>query len=332
MVMADQESSQGKERWRGQPIADRQQWTKNLFIAHDDVTNILEDLSERLSYCERSSNYSCMLVIGGSGAGKTTLAKRMLSIATERYDRSAEDRTISPVIQFAIPDPCTPLEISVSILKALGDPAPRGRRNRADTIAAAESLLRECGVRMVLVDNLQDVPARRAKRGIELVGARFRELIDKSAAVWVFLGTKDALKVVNSDPQLIKRIPRRSPLDYFDLKSKESKMKFRRLLIALDERIPLAEKTCLWDKNMAYPIFAATHGILDRISSLLDRAWYLSVQDGRETMNRQDLSKAFDYLYGPQGKGKNPFLEDFAPNHLNAPGEPFEVLEGGQAC
>lgn len=315
-----------KSFWRNKSIEERQRWTDHFYINHPDIKAIFSDFLQKLEHCGRSGRYAGMLIIGPSGSGKTTLTRKMMAVANDLYGKTELERTICPVIQFAIPDPCTPLEFSVAILRALGDPNPRGRKNKASTIEAAERFLSECDVRLILLDNFQDIPARRAARGIELVGARLRELIDSSAALWVFLGTSEALKVVNSDPQLVKRISYKAHLRYFDIK--EGAKTFLMLLQKVDMWLPLAEASCVSDARHAGLIYLATEGIFERLVQLVDSGWFLALKAGRETMLLEDLEAAFRFVHGPQPSATNPFHPEFVTHRLVAKGDPFEVMRG----
>lgn len=318
-----------KSFWQGKKLQERQMWAKDFFIQHPQVKKILHDFNQKLDYCERSNKFQAMLVIGGTGAGKTTLTRKMAEIAQARFMREDEEKTIRPSIQFAVPDPCTPFELSVSILRALGEEQPRARKSRAETIEAAEKMLRDCEVKLVLMDNVQDIPERRGARGVEMVGARLRNLIDASGALWVLLGTMEANKVINSDEQLIRRVSYRTKLTYFDVKEQEQRKVFRKLLLEIDQWLPLSSKSCLQDQVNIGAIFVATEGIFDKLIQLLDRAWYEAFLKEREVMEKLDLKNAFNYVYACSKDEQNPFDEKFVMRNLNAADEPFEKLRGG---
>lgn len=325
MIAITHPSPPDKTFWLNKSVEVRQKWTEHLYINYLGSKKILGDFLHKLAHCERSRRYQAMLIIGPTGSGKTTLASRMKDLAVSLYGRAHEEKTICPVIQFAVPDPCTPFEFSISILKALGDPDPRGRKHRADTIEAAERFLQECEVRLVLLDNFQDIPARRGKRGIELVGARLRELIDHSSALWVFLGTSEALNVVNSDAQLVKRISYRARLRYFSIVGDDAKT-FVMLLRSLDKWVPLSQASCLVEPGTAALMYLATEGVFERIVQLVDSGWFIAVQAGRETMCLKDLEDAYAYVHGPQIDTVNPFHPDFIKRRLIGVNDPYEMM------
>ena len=317
-----------KSFWLGKSVDTRQKWFENFYINHPDPKVIIADFIEKLAHCVRTNRSSAMLVIGEPGSGKTTLTLRMTQIAMSLYGRHEEEKTICPVIQFPVPNPCTPYEFSVSVLTALGDPNPRGRKSRAQTMTAAENLLRQCEVRLVLLDNFHDIPARRAARGIEMMGTRLRELIDSSFALWVFLGTSESRRVVDSDTQLIKRISYRARLKYFDIASSRSRKVFALVLAKVDKWLPLGEASCVSEISNAWRMYAATEGIFDRIFWLVERGWYLAVDAGRERMLLEDLAGAYVYVHGPTPDENNPFHPAFVKRRLVGPGDPYEKLRG----
>lgn len=330
MVSSSQGVALDKRRWKNCDAQQRQTWLKDLFIAYPAVAEILGDFSEKLSECERSGQATGMFIVGGSGSGKTTLMNRLKIIGEQRYARNEDDRKICPVLSIEVPDPCTPIEFSYAILEALGDADPRGRKNKLATHKAAELFLTQCEVRLILIDNVQDIPARRATRGVELVSTRLRQFIDKSFAVWVLLGTQEARKVVNSDPQVVKRVGYRAHLEYFSIHTKLGIRLFSRVLEKIDANLPLAEPSCLIDPKNRSRVFLACDGIFDRLIKLVDRGWHEAFKDNREEMTLQDLECAFRYVHGPCDPALNPFSDEFSPRQLHRVDEPFEILKGAQ--
>lgn len=315
-----------KELWRSAPFEERHRWIEHFYIEYPAVKKMFSDFIQKLEHCAATGSRDGMVIIGETGVGKTALVNRMNLYASQRYQRADPEKTICPVIQFAIPDPCNPLEVCIKILKALGENNPRIRRTKAETIEAASQLMNSCEVKCVLIDNCQDIPARRGSRGIEAVGTRIRTTMDETTALWVFLGTSDALKVIDSDPQLVKRASYRTTLKYFSITGSEEQRKFRKLLCEIDEWLPLAEPSCIVDPKRAASLFLATNGIFDRIIKLVDRAWITSFKAGRESLEVGDLRVAFDYIYGADASHINPFADDFVPRLLEKEGEPFEIL------
>lgn len=314
-----------KVDWLGKPEIERVGWVKSCFITHPNLVTIFKDVMDKMEYCKTVMRFDAMLVIGGSGSGKTTLTSHLKAFAESVYGFVEPERTICPVVQIQMPDPCTPAEISVAVLQALGDPLPR-YGTRAEIFQRSKRLLRLCEVRLVLIDNFHDTPTKRGAHGMKLAGARIRDLMDESYALWILLGTKDAIRVRNSDPQLVKRVPYLQTLKYFSLKSPKTIREFKRLLIELEKWLPLAEQSCLNEKNVVGLVFIATQGILDRLISLTARGCIEAIRAGRESLLKEDLEKAFDHIFGKQDSTDNPFSDNFKLRYLNGPDEIYEVL------
>jgi hypothetical protein len=222
-----------------------------------------------------------------------------------------------------VPDPCTPAEWCIAMLQSLGDPSPRKRR-KSTLAEQVGHMTRQCQVRLIVVDNLQDVPARRRARGIELVGGRLRDLIDFTRCVWLFLGTHAAKEVIDREDQLIKRVAYRDELLYFSLETPELSREWLILLKRIDEWLPLAESNEKFLQSNSGLLFIASEGVLDRLITLLDRACRHAVEEGRERLSMEDLELSFRTVFGRNVT--NPFDKEFVPRHLNQEGEPYQVF------
>jgi hypothetical protein len=285
----------------------------------------MADALAKVERCSATKKLQAMLVIGAPGSGKTKLAKALQAIVDENYGRAEEERTVVPSIFFEAPDPCTPPEISITILEALGDPFPR-KRKRGELMKRTAEMIEKCEVKLIIMDNLQDVPARRARRGVEQVGVRIRALMDRTKCLWMFFGTEDAKLVVDADDQLIKRIPYRANLEYFGIGTLGASKLLKRLLIEVDKWLPMAETSCIASAEMAWRIYLASDGIFQRLTDLFDSAWELAANAGRERIDQDDLAEAFDHVHGPRDPSQNPFRPEFVKRRLNGKDEPFEIL------
>jgi hypothetical protein len=314
-----------KSYWIGKSESERQEWTKNFYIFYPQVRRVLVDAGERLDYCVRAENPDAMLVLAETGSGKTRLTELIHKWVLKIYGRNNAEKTICPVLILTVPDPCTPHELSCSVLQGLGA-SDYNRGTRAEILRRSKLMLKECEVRLVLLDNFHDIPAKRRARGVELVGVRLRYLFDASSAFWLFLGTKDATAIRDNHRELIRRIPSVLQIDYFSISSQTGRKTFAEVLKALDSWLPLAETSCFIEKSLRGRMFVATAGVFDRLVRLVDRAWLIAVRAGRESITIVDLAESFRHVHGTEEDGSNPFSEEFKTRKLNLPGEPYHVL------
>lgn len=300
----------------------RESWASTMFIAYNTVERALADAWDMINRSVSSGKPYVMLVTGESGSGKTALAGELAHHVLKAYTRIDPERQIVPVVHVSAPDPCTPKELCIQILKSLGDPFPR-KREKAELTRQTSLLIRECCVRLVLFDNFQDVPVKRASRGIDQVLTRLRDLIDGSCCLWVFLGTKEARAVIRSEKQIARRTPHEVDLEYLSLRTKDTRRVFVRTVHSIDEWVPLEVATDF--KKLIRPIYLATEGIFSRIIELFDASWRNAVRAGRRSLEASDFLEAFNFVHGLR-TGLNPFESSFVERRLHDVNEPYEVL------
>jgi len=310
-----------KERWRGAKIEVRQAWRRDISIIHPRVKKAIDAVSEKIEHCQRTGKGDGAFVQGETGSGKTWLVDYLVDKYSQ-LEVELPDRTLHPVISFKVPELCNPKQFCVAVLRALNDPwAEKGTQKTLKR--RVTTLLRESQVKLILLDDLQDIPLRRSTRGIESVACVIRDMIDACNAVFVMLGNRDAAVVLNHYSQIKKRAPFRVQLKYFNLIEKSRIPEFKALMHQLDEWLPLAEPSCITTSQIAGRIFCATHGVLQFILDLLDWAWPIAAKGGRESLEMEDLAIAFGKLYGDIAESVNPFSPDFSIRLLTQPGEPF---------
>lgn len=309
-----------KSEWRGVPAAQRWPWSNVMFIDHPDAKTVVEDTWTSILEVQRSRRSKAMLILGESGAGKTRLAENLIAQVCQAYGREDPEKTVVPALLIEIPEGCSPRGFCVNTLQTLGD--PDANRRRVNVTRATSRLINACEVRLIVIDNLQDIPTRRRERGIEQVGIRLRELIDQTECLWLFLGTSPATAVIDSESQLVKRTPYRKSLRYFSLSTGPSAAKrYLKLLYTMDDWLPLAETNRPLLQDMAGGLFIASEGVLDRLERLLGEASWIALSHGREQLAEQDLLRAFATVYGTDVP--NPFAKNFVTRNLKKRNEPF---------
>lgn len=319
-----------RSHWAGKPPEQRVRWRDGMFIPYPRLRTVINDVTENIAYTSMSERSSGMFLVMGTGGGKTTLANFLRTWTTTRYSRDLPEKTVTPALILKVPKPCTAPELCFSILEALGDPFPRRRRSstRADgpsLVDQTSAMLRSCETRLVVLDNAQDVPAARRRRGMEQLSVPIRDLIDATSLVWLFLGTESAHELIRSDPerQLIRRFAYQAEIPYFRLGDPEKAADFMRLLAAIDKWLPLEESSLRVMSEASGTIYFATEGILERLCSILGRASWEAACARRTSLSLDDLKNAFAFVFGCQ---PNPFEGNFVLRRLDRRGEPYEVL------
>lgn len=222
-----------------------------------------------------------MLIVGSSNNGKSTIAQKFL----RRHQRATSkegDRQIVPVLAVQMPPDATVGRFHALLLDALG--APVGQSHSTDRRGAiALSLMRACGVRMLLIDELHNVLCGPTSRQRELLGL-LRHLGNELRIPIVALGTKEAWLALRLDDQLENRF------QPFLLPHWRDDAETGRLLASFEALLPLRETSGLGMKEMRRVIVERSDGLIGEMHQLLVAAATQALADGRERIAVGDLS------------------------------------------
>lgn len=311
-------------QWLGKSIEDRQLWRDSLFIPHPWMKHTIQGIRDKAVRVARTGRSEGVVVLGETGSGKTY----MLDFLSHEFAVEPDPAlyyTPRVFLVLSVPTPCSPLDFSRAVLKALGDPLWRRVRND-NASDRVRGLLIDCKVRFLAIDNFHDVPERRRARGVDQVITWVRELFDAVPAVYILVGNGEADTVINSSTQLKRRFPFQCRLQYQGVQTEKQTHEFAKLLFEIARRLPLAARQSFVDDAFVGQAFFATSGIIKYLIELFDHAWPLALQRGREQLLATDFEAAFVAQHGQVPEGCNPFAADFEPRLLNRPGEPFHVL------
>ncbi|MDT3678873.1 MAG: TniB family NTP-binding protein [Burkholderiaceae bacterium] len=309
-----------RTKWLGRTLAVRLVDFNKIYVVHEAVGRVVAHIKRELILCEAKGRASGILVIGASGAGKTSLIAYIKRIYP---DQVSPTLTCRPVVSFSIPAMPSPNSMGAALLGALGDPLPT-KGNALEKMNRAAILLNTVGTKIVAIDNFQDVPTRRKARGVEQIASWLRDLCDLPfPGVVMAFGTKDAAAVRDAHKELLRRMQARLELPLFALDTPKQAAAFKRLLNLIDESLPLAEQSGLSSRALAARLYRATNGNLDYLIKLLEKALVCAVARGAERIEMGDLEAAFLQQHQVAAEGGNPFSEDYDGKELREPGQIF---------
>lgn len=320
------EESAWKERWRRVSWMHRLQYLSSMVVPHPKFVAAVSEIKRRVKRCvlqNRPSNPhkkgAAMTIIAPTGAGKSHLTRYIENLWP---DRETEVMTLRRVVIMTVPPSPTRGSMNSALLKALGDP----KWNVGDIQVREERaifLLKKCRTRVVLIDNIHDVPERRTRKGVREVGNWVRTLIDSVPALFVTLGDDHGLEVMKANSQARRRNPAHIRFGYFECGTATGLKIFLRFLYELDKRLPLAEMCGLAEIDIARRLWMASNGITDYIIGLLTEAIDIAVRAGRDKITQEDFQKAFESYFLEAAPEINPFAPDTPIRRLDGEGEPF---------
>jgi len=304
-------------------MEERFRFMKTLWIAAPAHAAVVKAVAEKVRYVQLTDECEGLLVICGSGGGKTSLCREL----KRRYpDDTTDERTLRRMVTMRIPKVCTRARLAKELLFGLGDGA-FNFGNAEDNLTRAIGLLRASGVKILAVDNFQYIPERRSTGSVRIVGNWFRDLFDATALVFLALGTEQAKKVRFSNDQVRRRVVTQMHIPYFSVTQDQDLMEWMFVLKELDRELPLAEDSRLREPQVAALLYFACNGIFDYLCKLVKRAMMLAVERGSERIEIGDLEAAFPFIAGDVAELGNPFEAKFKGRALDRADELFHRME-----
>lgn len=264
-----------------------------------------------------------LLITGQSGSGKSTLARSY----QEYFPRDESgDRTIIPVLTVAVPESPTVKSLAEAVLIALGDPnAAKGTKE--EKTHRVKHYLKECKVELIIFDEFHHF----------LDGGRFSQalnvtdwlklLMDDAAIPIVLLGLPRSIQVLRLNPQLRRRFSSPFYLRPFSFGSRLRQLEFRGFLKKVHSSLPL-ECPPLHEANLAKKFYFASHGLVDYIARIIDRAVWIAGDIGAPGLSEKLLAESFrETVWRDAPDNLNPFEPKASLRYLDKPGEPFQAWE-----
>jgi hypothetical protein len=250
----------------------------------------------------------CVALLGGFRTGKTTIVE---SFCSQHPRQVLEENTHVPVLKVVMPAKASVGNVLSTMLVALGDPlADRGSIGAKQH--RLQRLLNDCRVQMMILDEANHFVDRDSERILHDVSNTMKSLIKEQNVACVLVGlpyTEEVLRVneqfggLFGDPHLLE------PFRWNE-EAPATVEEFRTFLRQVEQQLPLATRTCLASREMAWRCFVATQGKVGYIMRLLRRAAEEAVLHDEPGLSQALLCEAFDRTLAGHRRGlANPFQD-----------------------
>jgi hypothetical protein len=243
-------------------------------------TKAIQSKLEDLLVWPKSHRMPNLLLVGDTNNGKTMLMQRFRS-KHPAHDNPQGQGVRVPVL--VIQAPPTPDEgrfynAILELLFAPYKPNDRVDKKQAQVI----KLLRYVELKMLVIDEIHHILAGNLNRQRAFLNV-IKYLGNELQVPIVGIGTKDAFRAIQTDPQLANRFePALLPRWTFDAE-------FLRLLASFERMLPLADASKLHDTTLATKLFSMSEGYLGELSTLLNQASVSAVETGHERIDSKVL-------------------------------------------
>jgi hypothetical protein len=264
------------------------------WIGYPKAKSILAKLEDLLIYprCTRMPN---LLIIGDTNNGKTMLVQRFSKLHPAE-DNPDGGGVIAPVILIQAPPVPDEGRFYNALLEKLFAPYRPSERIDKKQFQAIK-LLRYIGLKVLIIDEIHHILAGNLNRQRAFLNV-LKYLGNELQISIVGVGTKDAYRALQTDPQLSNRF------ESAVLPRWELDIDFLRLLASFERMLPMKESSKLTDNQMASRLFAMSEGYIGELSQVLSRAAVHAVKNGNENI---DLGVLRNIDWVPPSKRKRQF-------------------------
>jgi Bacterial TniB protein len=263
------------------PLAARlERLRRPRWIGYPRAKQLLAKLDDLFTH-PKTHRMPNLLIVGDTNAGKTMLANRFVQ-GHQANDNPDGDAAIVPVLAIQAPPGPDESRFYNTILEALS--APHNPRERvAQKQFQVLRLLKQIGLRMLIIDEVHNIltgPVTKQRQFLNVL----KYLGNDLQIPLVGLGTREALRAIQADPQLANRFEPAA------LPRWQLNQEFQMLLASFERALPLRTVSRLADAPLARQLLAWSEGSLGELSALLTTAAVYAVTSGAERIDAEVLA------------------------------------------
>ncbi|MBV1775080.1 TniB family NTP-binding protein [Burkholderiaceae bacterium DAT-1] len=251
------------------------------WIGYPKAKEILTKLDELLTY-PKSHRMPNLLIVGDTNNGKTMLIQRFCN-QHPADDNPNGDGVHVPVLYIQappVPDEGRFYNAILELLFAPYKPNDRVDKKQLQVI----KLLRYVGLKMLVIDEIHHVLAGNLNKQRAFLNV-LKFLGNELQVPIVAVGTRDAFRALQTDPQLANRF------EPAMLPRWEMGTDFLRLLVSFERMLPLRKASNLHSPELANRLFSMSEGYIGELAQLLTKAAVLAVESKEERINENVLDK-----------------------------------------
>ncbi|KIM00560.1 TniB NTP-binding protein [Paramagnetospirillum magnetotacticum MS-1] len=255
---------------------------------------------------------SCLLATGLSGSGKSTIAKALVhghpAIETEF-------RRTMPVLMIDVPAAATAKGLATSLLAAMKD-NNYARGSVASQTERIYRLIRECEVRLLILDEFQHLIDEDKRKIIQTSADWLKSLINMTKVPVLLLGIHKSQRILDYNEQLRRRFSRIIELHPYDWGIEAHRKDFRGVIKAIASRLPFDQAPDLWNHSAAFALYQASSGLIGHAIHVIRKASEAAILADETVLSPTRLAEAYDQVIvnllprGYAAPRNNPFLDE----------------------
>ena len=237
-----------------------------VLVPHQAFTDAQERLEVFLAAAPTLIEPECFALLGPSGSGKSRLLET-ICMSHQRV-RDSEGLNI-PIIRVSVPSKPTIKGLGDLILKNI-DPGDQRRYTENEMTRRIQTLMRNCGTRMLMLDEFQHFYDKQSHAVQHHVADWLKILVDSVRCILVVSGLPECTAVISQNPQLRRRFRAPLRLPQFSWLDQAQQREFRNCLGAFYKVLkPEIDLPNLRDDLWAFRCYCATGGLIGYMKKLL---------------------------------------------------------------
>jgi type II secretory pathway predicted ATPase ExeA len=249
------------------------------WITYTRARQALDRLEDLLTH-PPTHRMPCLLLVGSTNNGKTALVNRFEQLHPAS-DHPEGDSVHVPVLTVQAPPVPEENRFYASILDSLDAPY-RPSESAARRQTQVLKVLRAARLRLLIIDEVHHIVAGYiSKQRIFLNVLKY--LANELRIPLVGVGTVDAVRAIQTDPQLANRFEPMA-LPNWDLNRD-----FQMLLASFESTLPLRNPSSLAEERLAIKLLSMSEGTIGELSRILVAAATEAIRSGQERIDEKVL-------------------------------------------
>lgn len=220
-----------------------------------------------------------LLIVGRTNNGKTMIIDRFLESQSSRWGKP---EVTMPIVSIQAPPKPEERRFYGEIVKSLAEVKAVSATAQAQLDVVG--LLRAARTRMLIIDEIHHILAGHIRIQSVFLNA-IKYLSNELRIPIIAVGTKDALRAIQTDPQMANRFEP-APVPKWVLDDE-----FRRLLASFETVLPLQQPSGLAMGNLPLRLLAMCEGQLGELRAVLVRAATVAIESGKEAITDSILEQ-----------------------------------------
>ena len=298
-------------------VKELHQQVKSIFISNSQIDEILSDIEECREDSDGISEPECLIVVGDSGSGKTTIIDKYLA---DNPRLEVVDGSIIPILFTLLPANANPVTASERLLSAMGDPLAFSHgKDPAELMKIVKDLLKECRVELIIIDEFQHMIDRKSKGVLHNTADWLKMIIIDSKIPVVLFGMPYSTEILRANNQLLGRFESQHHLQPFRVRS--DLVRYKTFLQLLDKALPFPKLSSLDSKDMMKRIYVFSKGNMRLIRRLINKAAKFALIENAQCITIDHFSRAAPKVSREACVDVNPFVAELKTLKIIEPSE-----------